>query len=252
MIAPHWSVLVLAAALPLAGAGCGGGSQSVPDTANAAAAPVEVVDSESRASHSPVRMVPTSETAPDRLGTRTEGTGLPVGATVPDFTVEDASGRNTTLGDLLDGRPRLFVFYRGGWCPFCSHQLHELMAAEDDFEALGVDVVAISVDRVSEASRTVSGIDLPFPVLADPDLRAHEAFDVALSLSVEEVERLREMGLDIEAASGRTHRTMAVPSAFLVSIEYQVLWAHTDVDYRVRPSAEQLVTEVRRVIQETP
>jgi hypothetical protein len=38
-----------------------------------------------------------------------------VGTTVPDGALKTADGRDTTLGQLLDGQPGVLVFYRGHW-----------------------------------------------------------------------------------------------------------------------------------------
>jgi len=38
-----------------------------------------------------------------------------VGTTVPDGALKAADGRETTLGQLLDGQPGVLVFYRGHW-----------------------------------------------------------------------------------------------------------------------------------------
>ena len=38
-----------------------------------------------------------------------------VGTTAPDGALKTADGRDTTLGQLLDGQPGVLVFYRGHW-----------------------------------------------------------------------------------------------------------------------------------------
>jgi hypothetical protein len=38
-----------------------------------------------------------------------------VGTTAPDGTLKTAAGRETTLGQLLDGQPGVLIFYRGHW-----------------------------------------------------------------------------------------------------------------------------------------
>jgi len=187
------------------------------------------------------RMVANTPTPDDALGTRPDGVGLGVGATVPAFSATDEQGTLHAWESLHSGQAKLVVFYRGGWCPFCAHQLHELMQAEETFAEHGFSLMAISVDTMSEVARVNQAFSFPFPVLSDSTLDAHQAFEVTFRVPDDEVERLQGMGLDIEAASGQTHHTLAVPAVFFVDADGVVIWAHADLDYRTRPSVEQLL-----------
>src|SRR5688572_14921078 len=69
---------------------------------------------------------PTMPTPGERLGTVPDGVGLTVGEPAPDVTVTDADGKPVRLLDLAKRGPILLVFYRGGWCPTCNFQIHEL------------------------------------------------------------------------------------------------------------------------------
>ncbi len=55
--------------------------------------------------------------------------GIPVGQRAPNATVVDTEGHEVQILDLTRKGPILLVFYRGGWCPFCNFQIHELTAA---------------------------------------------------------------------------------------------------------------------------
>jgi len=187
---------------------------------------------------------PLAETADEALGTREDGLGLPVGAGIPSFHIQDFRGEafsSTTINDA----DTLVVFYRGGWCPYCNFQIRELSQSHDEFEALGVSLVAISVDRPDAAAVTRNAYEVPFPVLSDPGLKAHEAFNVVLQLDAAGVARLAKYGHDIEKWSGKDHHKMAVPAVFLVR-DGKVAWAHVARDYKTRPSTEQLLTVAKQ------
>ena len=186
---------------------------------------------------------PLTEPAADALGTREDGLGLAVGAAIPPFEIRDFRGEAFSSTAINDTNT-LVVFYRGGWCPFCNFQIRELSQAHDKFKALGVSLVAISVDRPDAAEVTRNAYEVPFPVLSDPDLKAHEAFNVVLQLDVAGVARLGKYGYDIEEWSGKDHHKMAVPAVFLVR-DGKVAWAHVARDYKTRPSTEQLLTVVK-------
>jgi len=187
---------------------------------------------------------PLTEPATDALGTREDGLGLAVGATIPPFEIEDFRG-NPFSSTAINDAPTLVVFYRGGWCPFCNFQIRELSQSHDEFKALGVLLIAISVDRPDAAAVTRNVYEVPFPVLSDPELKAHEAFNVVLQLDAAGVARLAKYGHDIEKWSGKDHHKMAVPAVFLVR-DGKVAWAHVARDYKTRPSAEQLLTAVKQ------
>ncbi|MFO7565472.1 MAG: peroxiredoxin-like family protein [Enhygromyxa sp.] len=211
-----------------------------------AATSVTTTDKADRTTDEPkmkMKMTPKPTTAAT-LGTLPEGLGVAVGQPAPDATVLTFEGKPTQLSEVFAGRPTLLVFYRGGWCPFCNSQIHQLTEAHAEFDKRGVSLAAISVDRAEESAKTKARYTIPFPVLADPDLAAHEAFRVTHEAPDEELERLAGFGMDLEAASGRTHHTIAVPSMFLVDQAGVVRWAHADPDYKVRPSTEQLLAAI--------
>jgi len=187
---------------------------------------------------------PLTEPAADALGTREDGLGLAVGAAIPSFEIQDFRGE-TFSSTAINDTTTLVVFYRGGWCPFCNFQIRELSQSHDKFKALGVSLVAISVDRPDAAAVTRNTYEVPFPVLSDPNLKAHEAFNVVLQLGVADVAGLAIYGHDIEEWSGKDHHKMAVPAVFLVR-DGKVAWAHVARDYKTRPSTEQLLTAVKQ------
>lgn len=187
------------------------------------------------------RQVDLGVTEASVLGTNDDGIGLEVGQQVPDFSLTDHQGEPVAFPELAAEGPLLVVFYRGGWCPYCNLQIRQMTQAYDQFEARGVLPVLISVDKPDAAAMAQRTYEIPFPVLSDPGLAAHNAFEVVLQLDEATVERYRKHGLDLEEWSGRDDGRIAVSSAFLVSPEGVVQWVHTSLDYKTRPSVQQLL-----------
>ncbi len=240
-------VLGLFAALLLAGcdkdAEPAHGSAEPPTAENAESPPAPAVASSPKKG-APMKKEYTA-TPNDKLGVLPESMGVPVGQSAPDFTATDLDGASTTLSSLRQKHGAiLLAFYRGGWCPYCNFEIHKLSKAFPDFESKSVTPVAISVDKVDEASKTNATYEIPFPVLSDPDLRAHEAFRVVHEASDDEVARLEGFGIDIEKSSGKSHHKFAVPAFFLIDAKGVVRWAHADPEYKVRPTMEQLLAAV--------
>jgi peroxiredoxin len=182
--------------------------------------------------------------ATERVGILPDGVGITVGSTVPEVTLTGSDGQAVQLKELRAQGPLLVVFYRGGWCPFCNFQVRELTAFAPALKERGVTPVVISVDRVEEGAKTSATYSIPFPVLSDPELLAHEAFRVMQKVSDEEVERLAGFGMDLEGSSGKVHHTLAIPSLFLVDMDGKVRWAHAERDYKLRPSMEQILAAI--------
>jgi peroxiredoxin len=185
---------------------------------------------------------PTLGATPDaKLGTAPSGFGIAVGQKAPDATLDDLTGKKQKLSDLYKTGPTFVVFYRGGWCPFCNLQLHDLAAAKASFDKRGIKLVAISVDKPSEESKTQAKDGVPFPMLSDSKLVAHKAFKVVHATGEEEQKKMASFGVDLGAYSGESHKSFAIPSVFLVDKGGVVRFAHVDEDYKTRPSAKQLL-----------
>jgi peroxiredoxin len=199
--------------------------------------------SESPAAEQPLRRAYASPPE-SKLGTLPEGIGISIGESAPDALVHDFEGREVHLRELTKAGPVLLVFYRGGWCPYCNSQIHDLTTAYPEYRKRGVTPVAISVDRAEESARTQATYAIPFPVLSDPGLVAHRAFHVVHQVDKAEFARLQGYGIDLEKASGSQHHVIAVPSLFVIDGKGTVRWAHADTDYKTRPSTAQILAAI--------
>ena len=149
-----------------------------------------------------------------------------------------------SLDGFRQSGPIMLVFYRGGWCPYCNAQIHDLTKAFPEYQKRGVRPVVISVDRAEESAKTKATYTIPFPVLSDPDLVAHRAYRVLHKADQAEFERLKSFGIDLERSSGREHHVVAVPTIFVIDQKGVVRWAHADADYTTRPSTAQVLTAI--------
>lgn len=94
---------------------------------------------------------------------------------------------------------------------------------------------------------TAEAYEVPFPLLSDPDLKAHEAYEVVQQVPPEGVKKLGEYGISLERWSKRKHHKIAVPSLFLLDRDLKVLWAHADLNHRRRPKLDQLLAALDEV-----
>jgi peroxiredoxin len=121
-----------------------------------------------------------------------------------------------------------------------------------ELDALGYDVVAISADRPERLVPSLKVKDLPYALYSDAGLDAARAFGIAFQVDDETLAKYAAYGIDLEAASGRTHHQLPVPSVFLVDRAGTVRWVYSNPDYRVRPDNATLLEAARSAAQGTP
>ncbi len=188
-------------------------------------------------------------TATEKLGVNENGKGLQVGQQIEELTINDMHGKPYPIKNAWQDKPALIVFYRGGWCPFCNMQVRELATNYSKLESAGVQPVLISVDAPDKSAMISAQYDIPFPVLIDPDLLAHKAFNVVFELDAATLEKYKEYGINLQDWSGKDHNSIAVASAFLIDKNGQVVVSHAPEDYTSRPSVEQLLVLIEKMEQ---
>ena len=180
----------------------------------------------------------------DRIGVLAPGTGIPVGQKVPDVHARDLDGKDVSLSSLYTKGPILLAFYRGGWCPFCNSENHALATAYPEYQKRGVTPVTVSVDKPDAEAKTKATYAIPFPVLSDSDATMIEAFHVVNKVDDATLAKMKGFGVDLESYSGKAHHEIAIPSLFLIDRTGVVRWAHSDPDFKVRPSTAQILAAI--------
>src|SRR6266849_5534171 len=94
----------------------------------------------------------------------TDTTLLHPGDPFPELTVALPGGRSLHLPGALAGHFGVVLLYRGSWCPYCNAQLSAFQRSHDGLAALGVSVVAVSVDEEATTQNLISKHGLQFPV----------------------------------------------------------------------------------------
>ncbi len=110
-------------------------------------------------------------------------TKLTAGQKFPETIVSLVAGGEVTLGksDSNVDRWQLVIVYRGKHCPICMRYLAQLEGLKNDFEAAGVDVVAVSGDGIEKASAVADENNLTFPVGYDLSVNQMKTFGLYIS-----------------------------------------------------------------------
>jgi len=102
---------------------------------------------------------------------------LEIGAKAPDFTLFDKDGNSVSLSDFL-GKKVVLYFYPKDNTPGCTRQACAFAANFEAFKSLDTVVIGVSKDSVASHAKFAAKHDLPFILLADPELEAIKAYDV--------------------------------------------------------------------------
>jgi peroxiredoxin len=126
---------------------------------------------------------------------------LEVGDKAPDFELPATTGGTIRLSDYVGKSMVLVEFYHTDWGPTCTANLMERRDDLDKFQALGIQVLGISLDHAYSQASFAQSLGLTFPLLSDfPHGRTVRAYG-------------------IDYYEGEANRLYARPSFFLVDKE---------------------------------
>ena len=142
---------------------------------------------------------------------------LSVGQRVTYFELPDQLDHPWSLSGQLEMGPVVLVFYRGDWCSYCNGQLASYARKIEEFERRGAQIVGISVDPPQNNARMVGKLQIPFPLLSDP-----------------EGELARHYGL------WNAEESVAVPSIVIVDQSAEVRYLYSGSDFADRPGDDEI------------
>jgi len=158
-----------------------------------------------------------------------------IGSAAPlSVAVNLPDGSSTTLGTVIAGAPTVVIFYRGGWCPFCTRHLAGLGSIVKDLTAAGWKILALAPDQPSVLKEVVDAGDGGVPRISDAEGNAMRAFGVAYHVDDVTAEHMKAYKIDLIARSGNDHRWLPVPSVFMISADGIIRFVHANPDFKVR------------------
>lgn len=104
---------------------------------------------------------------------------IDIGADAPEFTLPDQDGNHVSLSGF-EGEYVVLYFYPEAQTSGCTIEARGFRENWPEYEALGVPVLGISLDPVSDLEEFTTEEDLPFTLLSDADggvARAYGVYD---------------------------------------------------------------------------
>lgn len=129
---------------------------------------------------------------------------LPAGTTAPDFSLPSTPDQSVALHEFR-GQPVILVFYPADWSPVCGDELALFQQLLPEFQRLGAELLAISVDGPWSHLAFAHDRNLQFPLLSDFEPKGQVSRDYGI----------------YQEDSGKSGRAL-----FVVDADGVIAWSH--------------------------
>jgi peroxiredoxin len=166
------------------------------------------------------------------------------GQFVPNVTLKTDFGKPINLQQLVESKPSVLIFYRGGWCPFCSRQLSGLMEVQQQIIDLGYQIIAISPDSPERMQQQKFDDNFQLVRLSDTEFKAIRAFGLAYELEESMVTTLQQRNkAEVVRIEGKG--VLPVPAVFVTNTAGLITFQYVNPNYRERIDPKLLFTAAR-------
>jgi peroxiredoxin len=169
---------------------------------------------------------------------------LAVGATAPDFELQDHDGTPVSSADLLEKGRLAICFFRGRWCPSCVGQLEAMNQVLPQIEQDGASLVAISPQTVQQSFFMVDQHKLRFLLLSDAGNQVARQFGLVYRVPDEQQAIYRRAFVNLPFANGDDSWELPIPATFILDRDGTILYASADEDYTQRPEPREIVCQL--------
>ncbi|MDD3763688.1 MAG: peroxiredoxin-like family protein [Nevskiales bacterium] len=151
------------------------------------------------------------------------------GQRLPAFELEDEQGQPLPAAGF-EGRPTLWIFYRGNWCPLCMAQIREVADQYRELAARGAEVLLISPQPAGHSRDLATRFDAPMRFLTDRDNRAARALGI-----------LAENGLPSGLQALGYDSDVPLPTVLITDAAGIVVYSDLTENYRIRPEPDAFI-----------
>jgi peroxiredoxin len=163
-----------------------------------------------------------------------------IGETLPNANFQNVEGETVQLKAILEEKPTILVFYRGGWCPYCNVQLSGLVEIEEDILELGYQIVAISPDDYKNLQSTIENNSTKYKLLSDPNGEFIQEIGIAFKTSSSLKEYIIGKG-----QKGETSSVMPAPTVMIVDKKGVIKFEYINPNYKERIGGDMLLSVLK-------
>ena len=166
---------------------------------------------------------------------------LLIGETVPDVMLKSTAFKNQSLLSIINKKPTVILFYRGGWCPYCNAHLSDIRDAEREILKLGYQIIAISPDSPENLEKTDNKNELNYQLYSDADGKLTKAMGIAFKVEERRKNRL------FDKSGGLNDGFLPVPSIFIIDTKGQILFEYINPNYKTRMTSKLLLAVLKNL-----
>ncbi len=169
------------------------------------------------------------------------------GEKAPDFTLNNATGENIRLYEVLKESRVILVFYRGTWCPYCNLILSHYQSYLTQFEERGATLIAISSQTPDQSLSIQEKNNLEFEVLSDNGNLVAQLYTHVFRNGDKPLAEMAKLGYDFDSFYGNDSKEIPVPAVFIVEKDGTISFAESEGgDYRKRTEASVLLSHLSK------
>ncbi|NVK52713.1 MAG: peroxiredoxin family protein [Flavobacteriaceae bacterium] len=149
-----------------------------------------------------------------------------VGKKLPEFTLENLQKEKVTANSF-QGHFKIFLFYRGNWCPLCMAQIQEIVQQYKELEKRKVDMLLVSSQPHKFTKKLAEKHQVPFHFLTDVKNKAAKQLGI-----------LHKNGLPAGFQIFGYNSDVVLPTVIITDSNDTIIFADLTDNYRVRPEPE--------------
>ena len=175
---------------------------------------------------------------------------LAPGMAVPDFRYDTIDKRAVDFRPNTNGQRGALFFLRYVGCPVCQLKLAQLTKDHDLFHGAGLRVFAVLQSNPSTVAEALSGRQLPFTIICDPDGEIFERFGVAPGnlltyLAPSALRESRRASREGFRHGKREGNEMQLPAVFVTTEKGLIEYAYYGATIADVPSAKVILEAAR-------
>jgi peroxiredoxin len=151
---------------------------------------------------------------------------LKEGAILQSFELEDSNSEKVRSIRFF-GKPTIYLFYRGNWCPLCMAQIKEIAAQYKELKDRGVNMVFVSPQPHKFSENLAKKYDLGFTFLTDTKNKVAKQLGIFAKNGIPAGFQL--MGYDSDTV---------LPTVIITDSRGKIIFVDLTDNYRVRPEPE--------------
>ncbi len=151
---------------------------------------------------------------------------LAVGDRAPAFKLADSGGGPHSLTEYLARGPVLLLFFRGGWCPYCTLTLRAYEEIAPDILRAGGAILALSPQKASRAALVQESNCISFPILVDCKNRVATDYGVLGQARPMTRQVFGKLGCNIPEENNAEDWMLPRASEFLIDTDGTIRMAH--------------------------